>query len=347
VVVAACGNTRGKVGESEFDGPDGGDAAAPASTGPTLSDPGLLKPDFSTACASTRSETKSRPAYLVLMVDRSGSMKNDNKWASVSTALKSFFGDGRTAGLHASMSFFPAPEGDMCLANYKDPRIAMTALPEGDPFPFRSAIDAVEVGGQTPTVPALAGAVAYAEQQYALHGNEGRVAIVLVTDGNPDGCTGNTVPNAGDTVGDVAGRIPTYVVGIGKSLSTLDFIARRGGTGNAILIDTDPAKTSTQLVSALDTITRTAVSCEYDVPPPPEGGTLDKFAVNVVIKKGDGSDVVPPYNSQCDGHGWRYDNLDNPTKILLCPTTCTALADDRRSQVDLLFGCETQGDIVR
>ena len=42
------------------------------------------------------------------------------------------------------------------------------------------------------------------------------------------------------------------------------------------------------------------------------------------------------------GNGWYYDNDAAPTKILLCPSTCS-MVKNTKGQVDVLFGCATQG----
>ena len=41
------------------------------------------------------------------------------------------------------------------------------------------------------------------------------------------------------------------------------------------------------------------------------------------------------------GNGWYYDNDKSPTKILLCPSTCS-MVKNTKGQVDVLFGCATQ-----
>jgi hypothetical protein len=39
--------------------------------------------------------------------------------------------------------------------------------------------------------------------------------------------------------------------------------------------------------------------------------------------------------------GWYYDDPANPTKIIMCPTTCAALQGDVGGKVEVIFGCET------
>ncbi|MBK8936785.1 MAG: VWA domain-containing protein [Polyangiaceae bacterium] len=92
------------------------------------------------------------------------------------------------------------------------------------------------------------------------------------------------------------------------------------------------------------------LSCEYDIPPPPEGETLDPGLVNVRYTPGSGDPATTIYNvpggaGDCGAAGgWYYDDLVAPTQIIVCPTTCATLQGDANGQVDVLFGCET--DIV-
>jgi hypothetical protein len=301
----------------------------------------VTKVTLDTACATTSKAAVPTPAYLVFMVDRSWSMTNFGKWPAVNTALKQFFGDARTAGMNASLRFFP--DGDevaMCGADYGTPAVSMQSMPNA--IVFGTAIDGVTPMGRTPTVPALKGAVAYAQKVYDEHGKDGKVAIVFVTDGNPDGCE-STVGGAGEVVAAVAAKIPTYVIGIGSNLNAMNWVAKKGGTGNALLVaEGDSTGTANGLIETLDKVTRQALSCEFGIPAAPEGQVINPNNVNVQRTPSTGEAVVLPYNSSCDkGFGWRYDNPTTPTKVVLCPTSCGQVTADRRSKIDILYGCAT------
>lgn len=88
------------------------------------------------------------------------------------------------------------------------------------------------------------------------------------------------------------------------------------------------------------------LSCEYDIPPPPEGEMLDPTKVNVNytpsgMMPGPIYAVMAPGDCGTNG-GWYYDNPAAPTKIIMCPKTCDVLKADTGGKVDVLFGCETQ-----
>jgi len=88
------------------------------------------------------------------------------------------------------------------------------------------------------------------------------------------------------------------------------------------------------------------LSCDYDIPPPPEGEVLDAGMVNVNYTPS-GQPVTPILNvasaADCGAlGGWYYDNTNAPTRIIMCANTCAILQADTNGKVDVLFGCETQ-----
>lgn len=86
------------------------------------------------------------------------------------------------------------------------------------------------------------------------------------------------------------------------------------------------------------------LSCEYAVPPPPNGGAIDPNKVNVSFTPGGGSpeDIYQDNNAGCDqgANGWQWDA--SKTKILLCGDACTKVKNDENGQIDIVFGCETK-----
>ena len=91
-----------------------------------------------------------------------------------------------------------------------------------------------------------------------------------------------------------------------------------------------------------------SISCEYAIPTVPDGGVIDPTKVNVSYTGGGASMGTPilhvPGGAAGCGQkgGWYYDNPASPTKIIMCPTTCTALQGNASGKVDVIFGCETQ-----
>ncbi len=90
------------------------------------------------------------------------------------------------------------------------------------------------------------------------------------------------------------------------------------------------------------------VSCDYTVPDPGGGQTVDPTKVNVDYLPGGNPPAQPIFRVNdlggCQGGGtggWYFDNNAAPTKILLCPATCTAVQSDSAAKIDVKFGCDS------
>jgi len=301
------------------------------------------------------------PAYLCSDVNATGCNQTSyfdpaKRWIPATNALKSFFGDPKSAGLAASLQFFPLQGGDgdnKCQAgDYQTPVVALTKLPNGTPF--ASAIDARAPRGSTPTDVALSGAYAHARSVKAAHPGEG-IAVVLVTDGEPNSCESPATPSlelvkttAQGAASDPTSPVRTYVIGIGEGLANLNQIAASGGTSQATIVSTtSPAQTATDFQNALDTIRGTALPCDVALPAPPNGKELDINAVNVNVTSSAGSDTLS-YNKDCTGGtGWHYDNASAPTRVILCTSSCTTVRENASSRLSISFGCATKGGVIR
>ncbi len=346
VLLLACGSSS----DSEFGDGEGGGASSSSggilgggSSGSGGPNGGLV----GTACATSQASGQAEPVSLVFMVDRSGSMKfnpqPNEKWDRVLVGLKAFFGDARSAGLSASTQVFPQGGNQQCtVANYATPLVPMTALPDAAGALGRSLDqNQPDPSFSTPTVPALQGAVQHA-QSVAATGK--KVAVVLVTDGEPMGCSSN-VSGSATAAGSGLPQIRTYVIGVGSQLSNLNTIAAGGGTTKAVLIaDGNPAQITTDLVTALGEIRKQALGCDYALPAPPSGEQLDTGRVNVQWTPNGGAAQTLDYSADCaSGKGWRYDNPSAPTRILICEQSCTDVLGNADGKIDIVFGCKTQG----
>jgi hypothetical protein len=364
LAVASCGSQEG----SEFDG-DGGKNTNP---GPNNGDGGFNTGPTGTndACVSAVKGAELTPVNLVIMYDKSGSMGNpaenasfdpNKRWIPVGAALKAFATDPSSTGISASLTFFPL-DGDItvaCGGDYKTPRVPMTPLASGGGTAIVNAIDTTTPSGGTPTLPALQGAIAYAKEIAGKRPGE-RTVVVLQSDGYPGllvngtfqaGCPNNDIPSiaaAADAAYKGSPSIPTYVIGVDTALTDLNTIAAAGGTKQAFMVAVgDPNATKAAFAAALASIRTFEVSCDFALPPPPDGKELNKNGVNVVLKDAQNQETVLAYNSDCNGgSGWHYDNLANPQRVILCPASCEQTRRDSGAKVSLAFGCLTKG-IVR
>jgi hypothetical protein len=316
------------------------------------------------ACATVSNGVELQPVHLAFAFDVSGSMGAGDKpyhdkalkWDPVVSAARAFFAAESSAGLTASITFFPsANERLLCIASeYTKPDVAMTSLPSAL---FSDAITKVTPAAKgawragTPTVAVMQGSSTFVETYRKTH--EGRYAVVLVTDGYPERC------GAADDVALVAAEAKkalakdqqTFVIGVANpkvagapdTVSNLHSIAAAGGTEKAVLIDTgDPAATAAAFGKAIDQIRQAAISCSVAIPDTQSGADFDKRAV-VVHYDSAGKTTELTYDKSCAGsNAWHYDNADAPTEIELCKSTCDAIRADAKAKLSVDFACEPQ-----
>ncbi|MCW5831954.1 MAG: VWA domain-containing protein [Labilithrix sp.] len=323
--------SSGGFGEGDDDGNGGGD---------DLADGG--------ACAAEEVAATRKPVKLLLALDQSGSMggnANNNRWVPVTTALKAFLAQPDTVGIEASMRLFPvnANENTRCnAASYATPDVPMTALP--DSTAFSSKLVANPNFSGTPTRAVIKATVADAKAVQAAN-PQAKVAIVLISDGDPAGCD-SADRNINNIIGEVSptkDTIPTYVIGVGN-INNLNLIAQGGGPRDAFVVATnDPAATQAQFLAAINEIRGQAIACEIDIPPPPAGEELDADKVNVNYTPTGKATQQLTYDETCAAGGWRYDNKADPKQVVLCPETCTIAKADPSAKVALAFGCARRG----
>jgi hypothetical protein len=171
---------------------------------------------------------------------------------------------------------------------------------------------------------------------------------VLVTDGIPQGCSGISINNISQLASTVASTIPTYVIGVGNELDSLRDIAAGGGTKDALIVSvSNPAQIQADFTKAINQIKASAVTCDYKIPAAPAGETFDRAKVNVQHTPTGAAAATLQYNQACTGGtGWKYDDANTPTRILLCDGSCDGVKA-KSGKVDILFGCATQTGPVK
>jgi hypothetical protein len=123
----------------------------------------------------------------------------------------------------------------------------------------------------------------------------------------------------------------------------IDLVAQTMGVGGDLCLQ-DFAPVFDDLADAV--IGASQLDCEWDIPAPPPGETLDPSLVNVQYtpsSSGVEETVVNHDNGGAcaGGEGWHYDNNTAPTRVIACPATCTRLQADPNAKLDVLFGCQT------
>ncbi|HMJ11191.1 MAG TPA: vWA domain-containing protein [Polyangiaceae bacterium] len=320
------------------------------------------------SCATVNAKADLAPVFLAFAFDVSGSMGQldyawhdpELKWKPVVAATQQFFEAQASKGISASLRFFPdKTDAVECTAStYQTPEVPMTALPSPA---FRTAIGVVDTEtktawrGGTPTLYVVRGTIAYIEAQRTQ--KPGRYALVLVTDGYPQGCgSTNSIANV---VTDVRAAeqdgIPTYVIGVlnpdiegaPRTLTDLGDIAEAGGSQDAFIIDTGtPSETTADFSAAINSIRGRSISCSLDIPAPPDGRTFDKEKVRVEYKSGGAAPSALTYDQACTGTmSWRYDNPATPAQIELCASTCTSVQADAAAELAVNFTCDRVIDV--
>lgn len=310
------------------------------------------------ACAAITEKAQGKPVDLFILFDKSASMAQPTgmpKWASAKAGLTAFLNDPLSTGIDVALKFFPITGVTQC--NPLPNVYATLDVPLG-PLPMHAmdlvnAFPAQPDGSTTPMYPALAGILNSALQSAQANPTH-TSAVLFVTDGVPDGpakCNGVTDPTDPVVLADLvhngaiaSPHVLTFVVGLpGAAFPTLDQIAAAGGTGQSIRL-TDSQTVQAEFQKALAQVRGNTLPCEYPIPSKVENGTVDPGLVNVVYTPGGSSTgtTVPQSSTDCAGDGWMYDDPQHPTKITLCPSTCTEVRSDYAGpQIDIQLGCRT------
>jgi hypothetical protein len=313
---------------------------------------------------------------MLVMFDRSTSMHDEadqatgaTRWDLASAALTSFFADPAAAGLQVALRFFPhdspaagCNDDDCSVEACATPIVPLATLtPEVGPIDLHEAaliassaaaapaprMQGMNAGSQgTPISAALAGALAWAQAQRMAAPEENAV-VVLVTDGEPNGCEEDITSIASlASEALAASGTRTYAIGLtGSQESDIDAIAAAGGTTEGIFI-TDGATAKQDLLNALAAIRGSALDCDFEMPKASSGMQVDPSKINVNYTPAGGTQMtlgrVVDAASCGTAPGWYYDNEQNPSRILLCPASCNSATVDIDATLEVLLGCVTE-----
>jgi Mg-chelatase subunit ChlD len=372
----AGGGSSGSSGSSGMSSGSSGDFGI--RDGASQSDAPL---DFDAACATSKVQAKRAPANILFIVDRSGSMNcnpppttassvceqfpvtadttKPSKWQITRDALK---GAIAAMPLSNSVGFTLFNNNDACGVQ-SAPNVAVAPATPTQIALLSTQLDAVTPKGLTPIVGGVT--LGYNYMNGSIPVASGKKFLVLITDGEEtcakdqtEGFVETTVKNA-TLVG-----IKTFVIGAPGSEQNRALLSRIAFNGQTPKTATcahaaTPANVgdchfdlsasgtnlATELNAALDSISKQALGCEYDVPAP-ASGTLDYSKVNVLYTPSGGmARSVPQDNTKaCDGgaDGWQYSA--DKSKIILCGATCSAVKADASGDVSIALGC---GTIIR
>lgn len=307
-----------------------------------------------TVCTGVALEAERIPMDLFFMMDRSISMgemlpSGMTRWEALHAAVAAYVAGAGTTDIGTGLGFF-AQTGSTnttieCDVNgYAQPDVGIGPLATTGPL-MLDAMDALTPGGLTPTVPALKGAIQYA-QSWATDHPTRQAAVALVSDGYPTQCDNSPASVAAAAADGYNGTpsIRTYVIGVGAvARFNLQSYAQSGGTVQAYTVD-DGDVTAT-FVDTVANITSSPLACEFQIPPPTSTNWIDYDHVQIVYTPAVGGAEEVPYLTSSSGcgtsanGGWYYDAdpaVRDPTTIRVCPCTCARFAAGR---VDVRIGC--------
>lgn len=383
VIATACGGSEGSEVEGTANKGTGASSSTGGSPvlGGTTGNGGsngtgstgtVIKPGD--ACATGTANAALSGVNMIVMFDRSSSMTQeandagDTRWDLTSAALKAFFADPEEAGLKLALRFFPHDvPAEGCRQDEDDApgcnvnACAMPLVPLGtltaDAAPTdaheKALLDATDMSAPdvpqgTPIFAALGGALQWAGAQRMMTPGENSV-VVLVTDGEANGCN--------DDIGDIAqlaadafaaNQIRTYAIGLtGSQEGDMDQIAEAGGTEKGIFV-ADGNNATQQLKDALGAIRGEVLDCDFPMPEAKPGFNVDPGLINVNYTPGGGMESTLTQVAGADACGanpsWYYDNVTNPTRIILCKSTCDTITADPMASLQILLGCATTSE---
>ena len=303
------------------------------------------------ACEAIEQKADVKPLFLYILVDKSSSMAG-SKWDAAKEGLSTWVSDASAAGIQVGLRFFPRDPDSVpaCSSQgYLEPSVPFAPLP-GNAQALTDAMNAETPDGfSSPLYPALGGAIL---KSIEVEQNDATVvaAVLVVTDGKPQGpapTCGGSNPEDPAAIAALAANgvafdppVLTFVVGLpGVDQTIANQIAVGGGTDTAILVGA--TNVAQEFHDALSKVRGDALPCEYGIPESVNSGEVQLTQVNVAITPNGGDKTVIPQDPTCAGDGWKYNDTNPPTSIILCPATCAALKQDDGAAIQILLGCST------
>lgn len=298
-------------------------------------------------CASRTLEAEPLSLSMLVVQDRSGSMKGAS-WAAATSAMIAFADGASAVGTQLGLSVFPPDPPNIagCDAKLFEPIVPIGALPQNSTI-IKNALLSRYPDGLTPMGQAVVAAHKAMKEHVAANSNVEGV-LLLVTDGLPTGCGSSPaeVEFAVNAAWAEKPPIRTFVVGMdGADFTTLDKLAFAGhGTSKAFNATSANGDVQAAIMDALEAARESVVGCEFTLPRP-STGVLDLDTVEVQLTtSANGSQtfrkVADVDACGVSAGGFYYDDPANPQRIMLCPTSCDAVRSAQSdAKVDVHLGC--------
>lgn len=333
-------------------------------------------------CASTGTiEASLRPANLLFVIDRSGSMNcnlppitsspeceqlvskavldQPSKWEVVRAALEAALAE-LPSSASAGITYFS--NDDMCGTQSK-PHVPMRTLDSTQLETLDQSLAGVVPRGGTPIVGSLILAYKHLNPDQTPDQPYGNRFVVLLTDGQ-EGCAPEAMERllATEIPKSRTASITTFVIGVPGSEPSRGFLSRMaflGGTASRADCDrsnADPTQGDCHfdmtrepdlaggLTQALTAISGKALSCDFDVPPASTVGAIDHDKVNIVYVERPGDPeqlIVQDATGSCDQSADGWRYNADRTRISVCGAACERVR--RAASIRIALGCKTIG----
>lgn len=329
------------------------------------------------ACREVAFTAQANPVNVLILLDRSTSMleladesvPGVTRWDAVTGALRAFVSSEQAGDARIGLQFFGLINGndDCGVDKYAVPAVPVAPLAQNRGA-LLAAIDGTLPGSLTPTAPAVAGALSYAQQVAELPENaEVPTVMVLASDGLPSECgpldsSGLPIVSFSEIIDtleshaappvDAAGNptrpsVRTFIIGTRELRDNANALARAGG-GQAFLVGggTPGEDLEQRFLDALLSIVVRPLDCEIDVPQtaPDTGEVIDFDQVRLRFTgASSGATTEFPRTTGPGGCGadqaWFYEDANPPQKIFLCRSACEGLG---AGELKLELGCAPQ-----
>ncbi|HKO49688.1 MAG TPA: vWA domain-containing protein [Polyangiaceae bacterium] len=301
-------------------------------------------------CAHEAFELSRQPAEILIVLDRSGSMKEipsgstgtTTKWDLVVPGVNEVV-TATDASVSWGLKVFPEGEGRSCSAGTVTDAIPVAIAATNAAAVTSQITGTTPEGNGTPTGDAINAAVTYLK---TLTSQNPKI-ILLATDGEPScaGTSGNSTESRAFAVKAItdaaAAGFKTVVVGVATTKDSATTVLNdMAVAGQMPRVDSDPAatkfhlaSTKDELVKSLQEITGKVSSCVFDLkstPPDP-----DNIAVQINGQK------APKDTTHMNG--WDYTSADN-RRVEVYGQWCEQLKTPDAKKVNFVLGCP--GEVI-
>jgi hypothetical protein len=293
-------------------------------------------------CAQQNFLVSSKPADVLLVLDRSASMIENfvppngaSRWDAVVPAVTSVI-TATDATVSWGLKLFPEGDGSECIPASVTAAIPAEIAPNNAATVNGIISSTPATGNGTPTGEAIIKATEYLTARGATN-----QYILLATDGDPSCPGGDDQAElyAYDAIAAAhAAGFPVYVIGVldpvkdKSKFAILNQMATNGGTSrsdNPVADKFYHANSEAELTAALDAVTGHVASCvfEFDSKPPDE--------TNIAVRVNDIKIEQDPSRAE----GWEYTGSDF-MGLELFGAACQAVKDASENSIDIIFGCK-------